>query len=304
MPKLFAEIAQDFLEDRKNYIKPSTYALYRWDVENVFVHYFKEQDKSFKEQIQDFALSQIKAGLKAKTVKCRVSLAQSIFYYGCSKGNWTYQKIDVQYPAFEEKKSLAVLTLEEQKKLLHYLEDHFSFHNLGISLCLQTGLRIGEICSLKFQDIDVEKGILSVRRTIQRIRSFEDGKTEIHIDHPKTAGSEREIPIFHSLLKSLKFIIKMVEPHHYVLTNKEKPLEPRALRAYFSRLLKKLDMPQIHFHGLRHSFATRCVEAGCDYKTLSAILGHSSIGTTMNLYVHPDNQQKKKCIDKMMSLLK
>ena len=157
---------------------------------------------------------------------------------------------------------------------------------------------------LPFQDIDLEAGILTIRRTIQRVYSFENKKSEIRIDKPKTSSSEREIPLSHSLLRRLKSIGKITEPSHYVLTNSKKPLEPRAFRAYYSRLLKKLDMPQVRFHGLRHSFATRCVEAGCDYKALSAILGHANIGTTLNLYVHPDNRQKKKCIDKMMSRLK
>lgn len=304
MQKSFMEIAHDFLEERKDYIKPSTYALYRWGIENVFVHYFQSMKVPFKSQLQDFALSQKKRGLKAKTIKCRVSLAQSIYYYGCSKGNWPYQKVDVQYPVFEEKRNLPVFTLEEQKKLLRYLDTHFSFHNLGISLCLEEGLRIGEVCSLRFQDIDLEAGILTIRRTIQRVYSFENKKSEIRIDKPKTSSSEREIPLSHSLLRRLKSIGKITEPSHYVLTNSKKPLEPRAFRAYYSRLLKKLDMPQVRFHGLRHSFATRCVEAGCDYKALSAILGHANIGTTLNLYVHPDNRQKKKCIDKMMSRLK
>jgi len=79
--------------------------------------------------------------------------------------------------------------------------------------------------------------------------------------------------------------------------------EPRSYRDYFGRLLKRLDIPHLVFHGLRHTFATRCIESQCDYKTVSVILGHSNVATTLNLYVHPNLNQKKRCIDRMSNFL-
>lgn len=67
--------------------------------------------------------------------------------------------------------------------------------------------------------------------------------------------------------------------------------------------IRKLDIPNLKFYSLRHSFATRCIESNSDYKTVSVILGHSNISTTLNLYVHPNKEQKKKCIDKMLKFL-
>lgn len=98
-------------------------------------------------------------------------------------------------------------------------------------------------------------------------------------------------------------LVKLVKPDYYILTNEDKTTEPRTYRNYYKRLLKKLDIPDLKFHGLRHSFATRCIEANSDYKTVSVILGHSNITTTLNLYVHPNKEQKKKCIDKMLKSL-
>lgn len=92
----------------------------------------------------------------------------------------------------------------------------------------------------------------------------------------------------------------VVNADDFVLTNSEKPLEPRLYRRYYQNLMKQLGLPPMKFHGLRHTFATRCIECQCDYKTVSSILGHSNINTTLNLYVHPDICQKRKCIDKMM----
>lgn len=101
------------------------------------------------------------------------------------------------------------------------------------------------------------------------------------------------------LIKIIKPIKKIVNNEYYVLTNDIKPTEPRTYRNYYKRFMKKFDIPDLKFHGLRHSFATRCIEGKCDYKTVSVILGHSNISTTLNLYVHPNLEQKKKCINQM-----
>ena len=101
-------------------------------------------------------------------------------------------------------------------------------------------------------------------------------------------------------LDLIRHLKKVVRDEYFILTNDAKPTEPRTYRNYYKRLLKKLDIPDIKFHGLRHSFATRCIEANSDYKTVSVILGHSNISTTLNLYVHPNKEQKKKCIDRML----
>jgi integrase len=105
------------------------------------------------------------------------------------------------------------------------------------------------------------------------------------------------------LLKVLKPLKAIVNGEYYVLTNDANPTEPRTYRNFYKQLLRKLDIPVLKFHGLRHSFATRCIESQCDYKTVSVILGHANISTTLNLYVHPNLEQKKRCLDKMSKAL-
>jgi integrase len=182
------------------------------------------------------------------------------------------------------------------------LEDHFTFENLGIYMCLSTGMRIGEICALKWDDIDLESCVISVNKTIQRIYIMDEPErhTEIIIDTPKTKNSIREIPMSKNLLRFIKPIKKLLNGEYYVLSNTENPIEPRTYRNHYKILMKELGMPALRFHGLRHSFATRCIESKCDYKTVSVLLGHSNISTTLNLYVHPNFEQKKKCIDQMI----
>jgi integrase len=162
------------------------------------------------------------------------------------------------------------------------------------------------VCALKWQDIDIANGVIKVKRTIQRIYTSEEGrrKTELFIDTPKTKNSLREIPISKELLRMLRPVKKIVNDSFFVLTNDIKPTEPRTYRCYYVKLMTQLEIPHLKFHGLRHSFATRCIESKCDYKTVSVLLGHSNITTTLNLYVHPNLEQKKKCIEQMFKILK
>jgi integrase len=188
---------------------------------------------------------------------------------------------------------------------MKYVTENFTFRNLGILICLNTGMRIGEVCALTWEDVDTRQGVIRVSKTIERIYVIdgEDKHTELIISTPKTKNSNREIPMTKDLLKVLKPLKAIVNGEYYVLTNDANPTEPRTYRNFYKQLLRKLDIPVLKFHGLRHSFATRCIESQCDYKTVSVILGHANISTTLNLYVHPNLEQKKRCLDKMSKAL-
>ena len=202
-----------------------------------------------------------------------------------------------------EKREARVLSVEEQKM---FVEAAKKYEQPEVFLLiLATGLRIGEICGLKWSDINTDNGTIVVNRTIERIYMVEGEHkhTELVINTPKTKNSCREIPMNKELLAMVKPLKKVVNTDFYVLTNEEKPTEPRTYRNYYHRLMAHLDIPRLKYHGLRHSFATRCIESNCDYKTVSVLLGHANITTTLNLYVHPNMEQKKKCITKMFKSL-
>ena len=158
---------------------------------------------------------------------------------------------------------------------------------------------------MKWSDINVSEGTITVNRTIERIYIIDgtEKHTELVINTPKTQNSCREIPMTKELLAMVKPLKKVVNEDFYVLTNDEYPTEPRTYRNYYGKLMAKLGIPKLKYHGLRHSFATRCIEAGCDYKTVSVLLGHSNISTTLDLYVHPNMEQKKRCIAKVFKSL-
>lgn len=157
---------------------------------------------------------------------------------------------------------------------------------------MTTGLRIGELCSLQWRDIDLEKRILTVKKTMQRIQCpTAASKTKLIITDPKSESSRRQIPIPECMMS---FLLKFKgKPSEYVLTGTEKPIEPRAMQYRFRTILKNAKLPSVHFHALRHIFATNCIRLGFDVKALSELLGHSSVEITLNRYVHSSFDQKR-----------
>ena len=193
---------------------------------------------------------------------------------------------------------LPVLSATEHKKLVRHLRLDLNRKNFGILLALFTGLRIGELCALKWSDVDLQAGVLHISKTVQRIQTPGGAtKTALYIDIPKSRASIRTIPITAFLLQELSVI---AQPG-YLLTGTEKCMEPRILQDYFQRLLKQAGFAHKNFHTLRHSFATRCVEAGMDAKTLSVLLGHSNVKFTLERYVHPSLEQKRKQMELLAS---
>lgn len=299
--KTISEIVTLWKTNKKQYVKKSSYSAYVLLIENHLIPAFGSKKYIEEAEVQAFVFMKLNQGLGQKTIKDILIVLKMILKFG-AKNNWiTYTPLDIQYPTEREKQTMEVLSRANQKKVMQYIQNHFTFRNLGMYLCLSTGMRIGEVCALTWEDIDTDTGIINIKKTIQRIYTIEDGirKTELILDTPKTKNSIREIPMSKELLRMLKPVKKIVNASFFVLTNDAKPTEPRTYRSYYKKFMDALEMPNLKFHGLRHSFATRCIESKCDYKTVSVLLGHSNISTTLNLYVHPNLEQKKKAINQM-----
>ena len=293
----FNEVAALWEEDKRVYVKRSTFSIYSLHLRKHLLPSFGMQTCVSESDVQTFVNKQLQEGMRPKTVKDILVVLQMVLRFAAKHCGWDYRPMDIHYPTPRVGPFLQVLTLGQQKKLLQHINLNFNYYNLGISICLQTGLRIGEICALTWADLDLKAGLLHVCKTLQRIY-LGPNCTEVVLDSPKTAHSYREIPLSAQLIAQLRPLKRRAQPGHYVLTNSAKPAEPGTFRAYFKRLIRSLELPPIRFHGLRHSFATRCIQCGCDYKTVSALLGHANINTTLNLYVHPDLSLKKRCVNK------
>lgn len=172
---------------------------------------------------------------------------------------------------------------------------------MGILICLYTGIRIGEVCALRWEDIDFINNTISIKRTSQRISNINGNslkKTKIIVTTPKSTNSIRTIPVNSSIMSILKD--NYANNNYYILTGSNTPKDTRVYEKYFENLLRKCNLRKINFHSLRHTFATRCIESGIDVKSLSEILGHANCSVTLNIYVHSSIDQKRKSIDKMV----
>lgn len=302
----FRETAESWAGEKRNFVKKSTFAAYSLILNNHLLPAFGSMDDIREEDVQQFVFDKLNSGRSHKTVKDMLIVLKMVLKYAAKHEYMPFRQIDVRYPTERERNDIPVLCRADQRRIMNYLSENFSFRNLGVYICLSAGLRIGEVCALKWKDFDVTRGVISIDKTLQRVYFVDEGNrhTELVIDTPKSANSMREVPMTKELSKILKQLVKVVNPSFYVLTNCDKPTEPRTYRNYYKKLMVKIGIPPLKFHGLRHSFATRCIEGKCDYKTVSVLLGHSNISTTLNLYVHPDIDQKKRCIEQMYRSLK
>ncbi|MGI3135973.1 MAG: tyrosine-type recombinase/integrase [Candidatus Phytoplasma vitis] len=302
MKKNFKIIGDEWLIDKKPYIKKSTFITYYFTIKKNLNPFFNPK-KTIKEKIvQDFILEKHKQGLKNRTIKRMVSILHMILKFGAKNNYWCYSYMDLKYPPMIKTKEMMIFSATEQKKMMSNLIHEFSFKNLGLLIAIHTGLRIGELCGLTWKDIDLVQQQLNISKTVQRIQKKDrsSAKTEIIITSTKTNQGTRQIPLSNILIKILKPLKKTTKTEYFVLSNSLKPIEPRVYRNYYYRFLNFLKIKKIKFHGIRHSFATRLIENKADYKTVSSILGHTNIKTTLDLYVHPNFEQKKKCIEKML----
>ena len=301
----FRNLCNLWREEKSSLVKRSTMAVYNLILETHLLPYFGDMTRIGEDEVQKFVFNKLKSGLSQKSVKDMLMILKMIMKYGSRHYSFEYKGWDIKYPTEDTVVKLPVLTLEHQKKLMAYLRENLTLRNLGVLICLHTGLRIGEICALKWGDLDLDAGVIHITKTLERIYVVEGEKrySEVIVNTPKTRKSLREIPVTTELWKIIKEMKPEGQDNHYVLTGREKPVEPRSYRNHYKRLLNNLGIPELKFHGLRHSFATRCIESQCDYKTVSVLLGHSDISTTLNLYVHPNMEQKKRCIDRMMKSL-
>ena len=290
------DLCREWLQIIANRVKPSTLANYRMKAEKHIIPAFGGSlcHEISTKAVYDFINSKIDSGLSARYVSDITVLLKSLFKYAKKAYNIPSPSdgIVVPKPARSE---VRLLTAQEQEKLKSYIGKNCSLISLGIVLANGMGLRIGEVCGLKWSDIDLEKRILTVRRTVQRV-AVHDGinRTIVMIMSPKSKTSARDIPIPEGVFAMLSKC--ETAPDNYVLSGCDSPVEPRKMQYHFAKILKNANLPSVRFHSLRHAFASKAVEVGFDIKTLSEILGHSKVELTMNLYVHSNMDRKRSCM--------
>lgn len=303
---LYKDWIWDWLFYKKDYIKESTYANYSNIISNHIApdlgkYYLNELDNKL---IQKFLLNKYRngrldnlGGLSNKTIRDIMAIIKSSLKDAYKEGIIRNLNLDFIYPKSNSKDKIYTLSKQDQDKLTNYILLNKSVKSLGILLTLYSGIRIGELCALQWKDIDFKNNILHINKTLQRVYIKDNNvkNSKIIITNPKTHNAERDIPLNKDFAKELKNY--KTNSEDYLLSCTNKWIEPRTYRRFFERTIKKANIEKINFHGLRHTFATNCIKLGVDYKTVSELLGHATVNITLNLYVHPQMSQKKKCIN-------
>lgn len=291
------ELASEWLYVTKNRIKESTEANYRMKLDKHILPAFGDKNCNMLtvKDIYSFIERKIKSGLSTRYVADIIVLFKSIFRYACREYAIRNVLDSIIMPK-SKKTEVKVLSKEQQRILSVYLNSSRDLTTLGIAISLYTGLRIGELCALQWQDIDIKSKTLTVRKTIQRIQVVGGKKkTKLVITEPKSANSMRTIPIPECLVSIINEFVD--ESSAFVLSGNTKPIEPRTMQNRFKRVLDNAKLPSINYHSLRHAFATGAIEIGFDIKTLSEILGHSSVEVTLNRYIHSSMDRKRACMN-------
>lgn len=295
----FAKMAEEWLQFKKTQIKESTYLNYNYIVNKRLV---PQIGKLNIKQIQLYnfngLIGILMERLSNKTVRDAIVVLKGILKFSEIKYDKDFKLELIATPKIA-KKEVQIFKESETRKIKDYCLKNKNPRTIGILICTYTGLRIGELCALKWEDFNVEKRTIDVTHTMQRVYKGKKDTAVIYTT-PKTQKSIRRIPISHTLWGMLKKEINSFDKEAYVLTGeREKYMEPMCLRNYYKQLLKNCDISYRKFHCLRHTFATKCIKVGMDVKSLSEILGHSNVSITLNIYVHSSIETKEYYIDKL-----
>lgn len=304
--KDFSCYCDEWLTLCRSKVKESTYVKYT----NMLNRHLKPKLGDFLPQelntviVEEFSYKLLADGLSQKTVKDILTVLRSVLKYCQRQPEVNISDIDVIYPK-ERKKEMRILTIEEQTRFVTYLLEDMDTVKFGVLLALLTGMRIGEVCALRWQDISIEEKTIHVHATMQRLKSFEENsgaKTKVIISDTKSTSSNRMIPLTDYAV-SLCRQMQCNDPDCFVLTKDPiKYLEPRTLQYRLGKYTAACGLTDVHFHVLRHTFATRCVEVGFEIKSLSEILGHSSSQVTLDRYVHPSLELKRVNMEKLSAI--
>ncbi len=302
----FAFYCDEWLKMRKTKIRESTYIKYNTALEK---HIKPKLGGCFPLGITDGIIDDFSKELlfndklAVKTVHDILTLLRSVLKYTASRFSGMFPTLEITYPK-ESRKEMRVLSREEQNRFAQFLSSGKDCCKFGVLLMLLSGMRIGELCALKWGNINLPEKTVRISATLQRLHDIEEEnekRTKIVIGLPKSDASVRTIPITdHTLELCRRFEVK--NPDAYVLTGNEKYMEPRTLQYRIEKYTRDCGLDGVHAHTLRHTFATRAVEVGFEIKSLSEVLGHSATTVTLERYVHSSIELKRSNMDKLKAV--
>lgn len=301
----FGELLMLWLNSNKIRLKPTTYVKYYEVITNHLIPMvgkikIKKIDSLF---INIFLENKLrcgrldgKGGLSSGSIRIMIYIIKSAFEFALER-NLIKKPLGRIISPSQEKPKIDVFNISEQNILKNYLINDIDESKLGILIALNTGLRIGEICGLKWEDINFDESTINIKRTIQRVKNINaestGPKTILIAGEPKTSSSKRSVPLPSFILKYIKYFYRQRKSDFIIPGSTYDFLDPRTYQYRFHEYLKECNLRDLNFHALRHTFATRCIEVGVDTKTLSEVLGHSNVSITLNIYVHSSLELKR-----------
>lgn len=292
-------ISKEWLEVNRYSFKQSTYCSYEYMI-NKYILRNEISEAAINEldriDFVVFSNSLLSNGLSKKMINDILIIINQLMKY--SANEYGTKHFSLPYVK-ETKKEMRVLSKSEQQILEQYLKTNIDIFKLGTLFSLYTGIRIGELCALKWEDIS--NGTVTINKTMYRLRDNK-GNSQIVINPPKTNSSNRTIPIPDFLMILIEKY-RLNDESYFLSDNKKDLIEPRLMQLHFKKISEECGLENnVTFHTLRHTFATRCVECDFDIKTLSEILGHSDVKTTLNKYVHSSMELKQKNMNKLSAI--
>lgn len=300
------EISWSFFEYKERQVKPSSLGSYYYIWEKALKPFFGEMEIEDigQNEARQFVRGKLDSGTKKKTVQDYLVVLKLLLRYAYEEKNLPMRPLDwnIRWPtkSQSETDSLERYTPKEFKKMSEYLFSDPSPRNIAILISMYSGMRIGEVCSLTWGDIDIKNKTISVNKTLATVRDIRTRTSRYVLGPPKTSSSKRIIPIVSNLLQLLKEEKKFAKDSFFVTTRSDSFLGVHSFRDYYRKVMREkvgIENP-LKFHALRHSFATILIESNADVKTVSMILGHSNISTTMDTYVHPSEEARRECMRK------
>ncbi len=282
--KIFSRVVNLFLAHVKERRAESTYRRYESIVNKYLLPIFSDLKitKITRKQIVLFFNSLTERKIKRNTILGILNVFRCIYRYADD-----YLGFRVNLSVFSEinitktKNIINVLSIEEINRITEYLVNNFSLKGISVLIALGCGLRLGEICALRWNDIDISNKVIKVRQTVQRLKG-DNGRTRLVYSEPKTVNSKREVPIPKFLLVVLRKIKK--EGKCFLLSGNERAVEPRRVQYYFNSISEEAIGKKVKFHYLRHTYATTLLRNKVEVKAVSAVLGHASVRTTLDFY--------------------
>ena len=297
---LWPAVCDAWLDQKKLYLKQSSYAQYSCIMRKHILPYWGKQNiHGLNSNGANSFIKALSERLSAKTVRDILNVFFQVVRFAEKKHGIQIELEEIARPKAQQG-YLPVLSADEQRRLSVYLRANPNNINVGVFLLLYTGLRIGELCALQWNDIDLTAQAISITKTIQRIADPEPAtkaKTKIIIDTPKSRNSVRQVPVPSFLMGMLSGI--QANPKSYLLTGESKPMEPRLFQTKFKKALASAKVAETNAHTLRHTFATRAIEQNIDIKSLSEILGHSAVKFTLERYVHSSAELKQAGVERL-----